>query len=98
VLKEQTFRKLAAAEDVRKNLRGLSPLANYTYRATPFVGEVSDNFCGERVPRGRRDGSVRPYSRFYRSEQLLFLPSSSSVAFTRLSGPRSRSITSQKIW
>jgi hypothetical protein len=22
----------------------------------PFVGEVSANFCGQRVPRGQRDG------------------------------------------
>jgi hypothetical protein len=26
----------------------------------PLVGEVSANFCGYRVPRGRRDGSLRP--------------------------------------
>jgi hypothetical protein len=41
------------------------------------------------VPRGQRDGSLRPYSRFSRPEQLLFLSSSSSVVFTRLSGARS---------
>jgi hypothetical protein len=40
------------------------------------------------VPRGQRGGSPRPYSRFSRSEHLL-LPSSSSIVFTRLSGPRS---------
>jgi hypothetical protein len=28
----------------------------------PFVGEVSANFCVKRVPRGRRDGSLRQYS------------------------------------
>jgi hypothetical protein len=41
------------------------------------------------VPRGQRDESLRPYSRLSRPEPLLFLPSSSSVALTRLSGPRS---------
>jgi hypothetical protein len=30
----------------------------------PLVGEVIANFCGYRVPRGQRDGSLRPYSRF----------------------------------
>jgi hypothetical protein len=38
----------------------------------PPVGEVIANFCGERVPRGQRDGSLRPYSRFSRQEPLLF--------------------------
>jgi hypothetical protein len=45
------------------------------------------------VPRGQRDVSLRPYSRFSRQEPLLFLPSSSSVELTRLSGPRSRPTT-----
>jgi hypothetical protein len=31
-----------------------------------LVGEVSANFCGLRVPRGQRDGSLRPYSRLSR--------------------------------
>jgi hypothetical protein len=39
------------------------------------------------VPRGQRDGSLRPYSRFSRQEPLLFYSSSSSVVLTRLSGP-----------
>jgi hypothetical protein len=64
----------------------------------PLIGEVSSNFCGYRVPRGQRDGSLRPYSRISRPEPLLFLPSSSSIVLTRLSGPRSRPTTSQKIW
>jgi hypothetical protein len=40
---------------------------------------------------------LRPYSRFSRPEPLLFPPSSSSVVLTRLSGPRSRPTTCQKI-
>jgi hypothetical protein len=32
----------------------------------PLVGEVCANFCGLRVPRGQRDGSLRPYSRISR--------------------------------
>jgi hypothetical protein len=39
------------------------------------------------VPRGHRDGYLRPHS--FRPEQLLFLPSISSLVLTRLSGPRS---------
>jgi hypothetical protein len=38
----------------------------------PLVGEVIANFCGQRVPRGQRDGSLLPYSRFSRQEPLLF--------------------------
>jgi hypothetical protein len=37
--------------------------------------------------------SLRPYSRLSRPELLLLLPSSSSVALPRLSGPRSRHTT-----
>jgi hypothetical protein len=61
-------------------------------------GEVSANFCGEKVSRGQRDGSLLPYYRFSRPEPQLFLPSSSSMVLTRLSGPRSKLTTSQKIW
>jgi hypothetical protein len=50
------------------------------------------------VPRGQRDGSLWPYSRLSRLEPLLFLPSSSSIVLTRLSGSRSRPTISQKIW
>jgi hypothetical protein len=35
-----------------------------------LVGEVSANFCGERVPRGQRDRSLRPYSPIYRPNLL----------------------------
>jgi hypothetical protein len=42
--------------------------------------------------------SLRPYSWFSRPDPLLFLPSSSSVALKRLSGPRSRPTTCQEIW
>jgi hypothetical protein len=64
----------------------------------PFIGEVGANFCGLKVSRGQRNGSSRPYSRFSRPEPLLFLPSSSSIVITRLSGFCSRSTTFQKIW
>jgi hypothetical protein len=38
----------------------------------PLVGKVIANFCGQRVPRGQRDGSLRPYSRFSRQKTILF--------------------------
>jgi hypothetical protein len=72
-------------------------------RTTPterplLVGKVSANFFGWSVSRGERDGSLRPYCRFSRPELLLFLPSSSSIVLTRMSGPRYRPTTCQKIW
>jgi hypothetical protein len=63
-------------------LRGLRPRANYKDRA-PIVGEVSVKFCRKRVPRGKRDRSLRPYSRFSKPEPLHFLPSSSSIVLTK---------------
>jgi hypothetical protein len=45
------------------------------------------------VPRGQRDGSLRPYSRFFKTEAATFLSSSSSDVLTRLSGPRYRPTT-----
>jgi hypothetical protein len=38
----------------------------------PLVSEVIAHFCGERVPRGQSDGSLRPYSWFSRQEPPLF--------------------------
>jgi hypothetical protein len=64
----------------------------------PLVCKVSAYFCWWRVSHGRRGGSLQPYSRFSKLELLLFLPSSSLIVLVRLSGPRSRPTTSQKIW
>jgi hypothetical protein len=69
-----------------KKLRGLSPQANYTDRAIAACRRS-----------GQRNGSPWPYSRFSRPEPLIFLPSSSSIVLTRLSGPRSRPNTSHKV-
>jgi hypothetical protein len=76
-------------EKLKTKLRGLY---RPSYRA--LFGEVSANFCGQSLLRGRRDESLRLYSRISRPEPLLFLPSSSSVVLTRLSEPRSRATTS----
>jgi hypothetical protein len=56
------------------------------------------NFGDRVIIRGQRDGALHPYSRISRPEPLLFLPSSSSIVLTRLSGPRSRPTASRKIW
>jgi hypothetical protein len=40
------------------------------------------------MSRGQRDGFLRPYSLFCRPQTLNFLPSSSSILLTTLSGPR----------
>jgi hypothetical protein len=72
-------------------LRGLSPSDRSLTTLVPIF-EVRG------VSRGQRGATLRPYSRFPRSEPLLFLPSSSSVVLTRLSGPRSRPTTSQVTW
>jgi hypothetical protein len=50
------------------------------------------------MSRGDRDKALRPYSRLSGPEPLLVLPNSFSVVLTRLSGPRSRPTTSQKVW
>jgi hypothetical protein len=67
-------------------------------KRSPPVGEVSANFCGlrgftwsaQRVPT-----AVNLY--FLDRSRYLFYSSSSSVDLTRLSGPRSRPTTTQKI-
>jgi hypothetical protein len=41
-------------------LRGLSPQANYTDRATATVGEVVPTFADRGLLRGQRNGSPRP--------------------------------------
>jgi hypothetical protein len=64
----------------------------------PLFGEVNASFCESRVSRGQRNKSPQTYSRISRPEPLIFLPSSSSVVLTKLSGLRSRPTTSQKIW
>jgi hypothetical protein len=79
-------------------LRSLSPHTNYTNRATAACRWTQCQICEERVPNGQRDGFLWPYSRLYRPEPQLFLPSSSSIVLTRMSEPGSRPTTSQKIW
>jgi hypothetical protein len=86
------FRLIRANEtDYKKNSMASVHKRTIPTERPPLVSEVSANFL--RVTRGQRDESLRPYSRISRPEPLLLLPSSSSVALTRLSGPRSRRTT-----
>jgi hypothetical protein len=61
--------------------RGLSPRANHTW---PRDRRLSAKLVQTFVHR-ESHGFLRPYSWFSRPEQLLFLPSSSSIVLTRLS-------------
>jgi hypothetical protein len=42
-------------ETYTKKIRCLSPRTNYTERAPPLFGEISANFCGQKVSHGQRD-------------------------------------------
>jgi hypothetical protein len=53
----------------------------------PLVGKVTANLWGQRAWRRQHNGSPWPYSWISRLELLLFLPSTSSIVLTRLSGP-----------
>jgi hypothetical protein len=57
----------------------------------PLVDEVSANFCEQKVPRGQRYESPRPYSRLSRSPDPLFLRKSGRAENrTRTSGSVAR--------
>jgi hypothetical protein len=62
---------LGQAKKLKTKLHGLSPQANYTDRATAACRR-SDCQLLRMVPRGQRDESLWPYSRFFRQEPLLF--------------------------
>jgi hypothetical protein len=80
-------------------LRGFSPQANYTYRATAACRRSECQllriegiaWSTQRIPMSVNLNFIDP-------EPLLSHSSSASVILTRLSGPRSRPTTSQKIW
>ena len=55
-------------------------------------------FTDRGVSRGQRNGSPRPLISVFCTGAATFYSSSSSIDLTRLSGPRSRPTTTQKIW
>jgi hypothetical protein len=62
ILLRNLVRQFNLSLKTKTKLRGLSPRANNTDRATAIVGEVSANFCALRVPCGQSDVTLRPYS------------------------------------
>jgi hypothetical protein len=62
---------IANLKSEKSKLRGLSLRANYTDRST---GEVSTDFCGLKVPRGQRDGPLRPILGFLDRASLKSAP------------------------
>jgi hypothetical protein len=59
-LKQVTTVPFPKLPTLKTKLRGLSPQANYTDRATAAVGEVMPTFADRGVLRGQRKGSPRP--------------------------------------
>jgi hypothetical protein len=93
--KRNAYILLVEKPEGKKPLRRLKR-ANFTDRAT--VGCRRSKWQRLRIEGCRVTSEadpLRPYSCFSRPESLLFLPSSSSVALTRLSGPCSRFTASQ---
>jgi hypothetical protein len=75
----------------------MSPLANYTDERPPLVGEVSAKFADRGCHLVSVTGPSWRILIFLDRSRYFFLSSSSTIVFTRLSGPRSRPTTSQKI-
>jgi hypothetical protein len=63
--------KYLSEGNTNNKLCGLSRERTISTVWPPLVGEVNANFCGLMVPRGKRDGSPRPYSRISRQDHLL---------------------------
>jgi hypothetical protein len=90
------------------NVSGLIEIPSGAYQA-PLIAKTNtnDNRLSAKLVRTFADRGCHvvsvtdpllPYSRFSKPEPLVFLSSSSSVFITRLSGPRSRPTTSQKMY
>jgi hypothetical protein len=78
-------RRAVANEPKRTKLLGLSPRANYTDRATVACPRSECQLLW--VEGWRLTDPLRPYSRFSRSQPLLFLPNSSSRGWDPVSDP-----------
>jgi hypothetical protein len=95
------FRGHSTKTNQQNKLRGLSQRSKYSdlVTAPPRPAKLVKTFAD----RGCREvGATDPYGRILgflnRIRYFFFLSSSSSIILTRLTGPRSRPITSQKIW
>ena len=83
---------------VEKNSMALVRKRTIPTERPPPVGEVSANFCGQRGVTWSAQRIPRPLISVFWTEAATFYSSSSSIDLTRLSGPRSRPTTTQKIW
>jgi hypothetical protein len=83
---------------IKKKLHCLSPRANYTDRETAACRRSDCQLL--RIEGATWSAWRIPKAVFsvFQTGAATFLSSSSSVVLTRLSGPRSRPTTSQKIW
>jgi hypothetical protein len=84
---------------LKKKLNSVACVREWTIptERQPLVSEVSANVCGLEGATWSACRISTAVSRFSRPDPLLLLSSSSSIVLTRLSGPRSRPTTSQKI-
>jgi hypothetical protein len=74
------------------------PQTNYTDWAIATVGEVSAHFCGKNLVYDQYNGCLWPLFSVLWTGAANFHSHDSSVNLMRLSGPRSKHTTSQKIW
>jgi hypothetical protein len=90
--------KYGAKSTLQANSMALFCKRTIPAKRPQHVGEVSANFCCRRC---RMVSTTDPHSRilsFLDPSRYYFFQVSSSIVLTRLSGPRSRPTTSQKIW
>jgi hypothetical protein len=83
--------------DKNNKLCRLRLQVNYNERATAACWRSQCQLLQIEGVAGSANGSPKPYYQISRLETLLFLPSSFSVVVMRLSGPRSRPATSQRM-
>jgi hypothetical protein len=84
---------------LKKNLLASSGIEPATFRLVAYIIQIFTNVFGH-AKQFISTGSprLRTVFSFSKPEPLLFLPSSSSIVLTKLSGPRPRPTTYQKIW
>jgi hypothetical protein len=83
--------------ELKTKLRGLSQRANYTDRATAALSAKLVPIFADRWCRAVSVTDPLAVLSAFRPQTLLFLPNSSSLVLTRLSGPRCRPTTFQRI-
>ena len=81
------------------NTTSIIPTELYRQSGRRRPAKLVPTYADRGVSRGQRNGSPRPLiSVFCTGAATFFYSSSASIDLTRLSGPRSRPTTTQKIW